>query len=126
LGAGYLVFLGIRIFFAIPQNNTENIPSEQPFKKGLAITLLNPKAILFFMAFFPVFIKYPDRGFPFSFFIITCVFMIFSGTYMFILSYISSKIGSAFHENPLLQSSLPKISGFLLIGFGLKVAINSK
>jgi leucine efflux protein len=126
LGAGYLIYIGVRSFFATPQNSADNVRSVQPFKKAFTITLLNPKAILFFMAFFPVFINYGGQGFHFSFFTIAIVFMIISGTYLFVLSHVSAKIGSAFNENYLLQSIAHKIGGFLFIGFGIKVAINSK
>lgn len=64
-GAAYLVYLGIRKFLQ-PPNLAEEvgaISSEgaaSMFRRGLWVNLLNPKAIVFFLAFMPQFIR-PDQ-----------------------------------------------------------------
>lgn len=62
-GAAYLVYLGIRQFLAKPQLDAEqakamsNEPRWSMFRRGLWVNLLNPKAIVFFLAFLPQFIR---------------------------------------------------------------------
>jgi homoserine/homoserine lactone efflux protein len=64
IGATYLVYLGLKLWRAT-NLNLSNINSfekkhvfsrKKYFKEGLGITILNPKPIIFFIAFFPQFI----------------------------------------------------------------------
>ena len=65
-GAAYLVYLGIRQFLAKPDQDggrsgrAANEPACSMFRRGLWVNLLNPKAIVFFLAFMPQFIR-PDQ-----------------------------------------------------------------
>jgi hypothetical protein len=57
LGAGYLAWLGLRMLLAKPGDAPVlQIRAGQYFRQAFAITLLNPKAIVFYMAFFPLFV----------------------------------------------------------------------
>ena len=57
LGAVYLAWLGWKMLSAKPGDAPVlNIRPKQYFQQALAITLLNPKAIVFYMAFFPLFV----------------------------------------------------------------------
>ncbi len=124
-GACYLVFLGLESFFAALKNKVEDSQkSVLSFKKAVTITLFNPKAVLFFMAFFPVFIRSGEQGLLYSYAAMTVVFMVISASYLFFLSHVSSKVGAAFHENSLLQSTARKVCGCLFIAFGIKVALS--
>ncbi len=66
-GAAYLVFLGIRLILSKPEPDEDGAAKVQPresswslFRRGFWVNLLNPKAIVFFLAFVPQFIR-PDR-----------------------------------------------------------------
>src|SRR5687768_10816219 len=57
LGAAYLAWLGFRMLVAKPGDAPVlHIEPRQYFKQAALITLLNPKAIVFYMAFFPLFV----------------------------------------------------------------------
>ena len=57
LGAGYLAWLGLRMLLAKPGDAPVlHIRAGQYFRQAFTITLLNPKAIVFYMAFFPLFV----------------------------------------------------------------------
>ena len=57
LGAAYLAWLGVRMILARPGDAPVlHILPHHYFRQALAITLLNPKAIVFYMAFFPLFV----------------------------------------------------------------------
>ena len=57
LGAAYLAWLGFRMMLAKPGDAPVlDIQPRQYFKQACVITLLNPKAIVFYMAFFPLFV----------------------------------------------------------------------
>ena len=54
MGAAYLAWLGFKMLLAKPGDKPVlNIQPRQYFKQAMMITLLNPKAIVFYMAFFP-------------------------------------------------------------------------
>lgn len=59
-GAAYLLYLGVKAFLARHQNHfslaTDNAVSGKLYCKGILMNILNPKVILFFLAFFPQFI----------------------------------------------------------------------
>ncbi len=68
LGAAYLVYLGLRMAFARPRGADPDAPvtvvprvtNRAMLLRGLWVNLLNPKAIVFFLAFIPQFIR-PDE-----------------------------------------------------------------
>ena len=61
LGAAYLAWLGGRMLLAKPgAAPVLNIRPRHYLRQALTITLLNPKAIVFYMAFFPLFVD-PER-----------------------------------------------------------------
>lgn len=58
-GAGYLIWLGVRLWRhppAMPEGAAAPRRSLGPFLAGFALTLGNPKAIAFYLAFLPAFI----------------------------------------------------------------------
>ncbi len=58
-GVAYLIYLGIKQLRAPSEIKLEtNQKVQAPFTQGFAITALNPKAIGFFVAFFPQFIDH--------------------------------------------------------------------
>jgi homoserine/homoserine lactone efflux protein len=69
-GAAYLIYLGLRQFFATPQGGAEveaarrDEPAFSMFQRGVWVNLLNPKAIVFFLAFMPGFIRLDQPQLP--------------------------------------------------------------
>ena len=58
LGAVYLGWMGYKMLTAKPGDAPVlNIAPRHYFRQGAVITLLNPKAIVFYMAFFPLFVN---------------------------------------------------------------------
>lgn len=70
-GAAYLVFLGIRMIFAnVPEPAASDgtpPPRESRFamiRRGFWVNVLNPKAIVFFLAFVPQFVRLDEPALP--------------------------------------------------------------
>lgn len=61
-GASYLIYLGVKSFLARHKNRfnlqTSDAASGKLYRKGILMNMLNPKVILFFLAFFPQFIDH--------------------------------------------------------------------
>ncbi len=126
-GAGYLIFLGLQSIISRPPKESERMQSNRlPFRRAVSITLLNPKAVFFFLTFFPIFIKSTENSLVIAYAAMTLVFMSISAAYLSLLIHTSSKLALAFQQNRMLQSVARWFCGCIFIGFGLKVAMVSK
>lgn len=67
LGAGYLLYIGIRTLLErTPPPSEEEVPAlplGKIFAQGVVVNILNPKTALFFLAFLPQFV-HPETGSP--------------------------------------------------------------
>ncbi len=124
IGAAYLAWLGLKMLLAKPGGPPIlNMQPHHFFRQAFAITLLNPKAIVFYMAFFPLFID-PARheGWrTFAFMAVTIAFLtaLYAVTVVLIAHFLAEKI----RANPRITQALEKLAGVFLIGFGIKLAL---
>ncbi len=125
VGAAYLTWLGIKMLMAKPGDAPIlNIKPSHYFRQSLLITLLNPKAIVFYMAFFPLFID-PARHQGITTYL---AMTLTSGALMFLYGLTSVMVthflAARFRANPNFGRALEKLAGLFLIGFGVKLAIS--
>lgn len=70
IGAGYLVYLGLKLWrapaFAFAERPTRQSNAGRRFLEGLSLQLTNPKVIFFFLSALPQFIE-ADRSYPIQF-----------------------------------------------------------
>jgi threonine/homoserine/homoserine lactone efflux protein len=137
IGAGYLIYLGIRSLTSARQIIRDE-PLEQTALSSSAVTpggwrsageglltnVLNPKVAVFYLAFLPQFIS-PGEA-------ILAKSLLLAGIHgllgVFWLSLVSFSIGrlSAFLKKPRVRSGLEAVSGAVLIGFGIKLALERR
>jgi len=121
-GAGYLIFLGLQSVFTRLRRDPDAVHDHtMPFTRAVTITLLNPKAVLFFITFFPVFIRSAEDGLFVPYALMTLVFMAISAAYLSFLVHASSGLASVFRQDQKLRSVSRRLCGCIFIGFGLKV-----
>jgi len=125
VGAAYLAWLGLRMLFAKPgAAPVLNIRTGQYVRQALLITLLNPKAIVFYLAFFPLFVD-PSRhqgAVTFAFMALTIALLTFAyGLAMVLLTHF---LAARMRASPAISGALQKMAGLFLIGFGIKLAIS--
>ena len=125
MGAAYLAWLGLKMLLAKPGDAPIlNIKPSHYFRQSLLITLLNPKAIVFYMAFFPLFID-PARHQGITTYL---AMTLTSGALMFLYGFTSVMLthflAARFRANPKFGRALEKLAGLFLIGFGVKLAIS--
>ncbi|MDR8410785.1 leucine efflux protein LeuE [Nonomuraea sp. 3-1Str] len=97
----------------------------RPFRKSLTISLLNPKAILFFVSFFIQFVD-RDYGTPaLSFLILGAIVQVFSLLYLTFLIFGGSFLAAQFRSRRRLSAGLTSGVGALFLGFGAKLATTS-
>jgi leucine efflux protein len=98
---------------------------QQPFKRALVISLLNPKAILFLLSFFVQFIDptYDTPAVPFL--ILGGIIMGLSALYLSALIFAGARLAQGFSRRKRLSSSLSGAVGGLFVWFGAKLATAS-
>lgn len=132
IGAIYLTYLGIKLLIAAyhtwfsvqaPQTIEQFDFSEiKPFRTALTISILNPKAILFYLSFFIQFVdpKYSYPIIPFS--ILALILQIISMTYLSVLIFSGTRLAHYFSSHVRLSSICVALVGLLFLGFGLSLA----
>ncbi len=122
LGAAYLAWLGGRMLLARPgAAPVLHIKPRHYLRQAFMITLLNPKAIVFYMAFFPLFVD-PVRHqglATFAFMALTIAVLTF--LYGLIAVLLTHFLAERLRANPLVSRALEKLAGLFLIGFGIKL-----
>jgi threonine/homoserine/homoserine lactone efflux protein len=125
LGAAYLAWLGVKMILAKPgAAPVLNITAGHYLRQALMITLLNPKAILFYMAFFPLFVDPATQMglVTYGFMAATIAFLTFLyGLGATLLTYF---LANRMRSNPMIGRMLEKVAGVALLAFGLKLAVS--
>jgi leucine efflux protein len=125
LGAVYLAWLGGKMLLAKPGSAPVlHIKPRHYLRQALMITLLNPKAILFYMAFFPLFVDpvRPQGLTTYAFMAATIAALTF--VYGLIAVLLTHFLAERVRANPLVSRILEKVAGLFLIGFGIKLAVS--
>ncbi len=124
-GAVYLGFLGIKMVMAKPGDAPIlKMDSRRFFVQSLAITLLNPKAIVFYMAFFPLFIDPAKHQGLLTFGVMAATIAALAFLYGLSVTLITHFAAEKLRASPRMTGALNKIAGLFLIGFGLKLALS--
>lgn len=123
IGAGYLAWLGFKMLRAKPGDAPVlNFRPRDYFRQTLLITLLNPKAIVFYMAFFPLFVDPAQhQGFR-TFGVMAATIAVLTFIYGLIATLLAHFLAERLRANPRVVASLEKLAGVFLIGFGIKLA----
>ena len=125
LGAAYLAYMGVRMILAKPgADPVVNIEVGQYFRQSLLITLLNPKAIVFYMAFFPLFVDPAHHQGVWTFAVMAVTVAALTFLYGLTLTVLAHRLSDRVKANPAVSRWLNRVAGGLLLGFGLKLAFS--
>ncbi|MFA5940282.1 MAG: leucine efflux protein LeuE [Sinimarinibacterium sp.] len=131
-GAAYLAWLGLTMLLAARRNWAAPLEpaaaapavgsAADPFRRALGISLLNPKAILFFMSFFIQFVdrSYPHPALPFA--ILGAIGQCVSFTYLSTLIFAGHRLAAAFRARRRLAASATGSVGALFLSFSARLA----
>jgi threonine/homoserine/homoserine lactone efflux protein len=123
-GAAYLIGLGYSLFNAKPGDAPVlEMKPDHYFRQALFITVLNPKAIVFYMAFFPLFVDPAIHLGLLTFAVMAATIAALTFAYGLVVVLLAHHLAERVRANPLATVMLNKIAGALLIGFGLKLAL---
>lgn len=133
-GAAYLAWVGISLLRSALRDWRRRgeagdaaapaaaAPRAHPFRSALLISLMNPKAILFFVSFFIQFVD-PAYAHPgLSFLILGAIVQVCSALYLSALIFGGAYLAAQFRRRRRLAATATGSVGGLFIGFGAKLA----
>jgi len=132
-GAGYLAWMGLGLLRAglagwrnrgTPQAEITAAPpsGQRPFRAAFVISLMNPKAILFFVSFFIQFV-HPGYEHPaLSFLLLGLVVQVSSAAYLSVLIFAGARLSAQFRHHRRSSAVATAAVGALFVGFGAKLA----
>ncbi|MET8585364.1 leucine efflux protein LeuE [Streptomyces collinus] len=139
-GAGYLTWLAIGMLRAAREmwrtrreRVLENAASEEntapaaerPLRRAFVVSLFNPKAILFFVAFFVQFVD-PGYAYPaLSFVVLGAFAQLASVLYLSALIFGGTRLAAAFRRRKRLSATATSAAGALFLGFAVKLSLAS-
>lgn len=141
-GAGYLAWIAVGMLRAAremwrtrreraleeaqaPGETTREAAGERPFRRALVISLVNPKAILFVVAFF---VQFVDPAYPYpalSFVVLGALLQLASFLYLSLLIFSGTRLAAAFRRRRLLSAGATSAAGALFLGFAAKLSTAS-
>ncbi|MFP8641933.1 LysE family translocator [Priestia aryabhattai] len=127
IGAVYLIYLGIKSLWTLRNQETAETVVENKyknrssFKQGFLTNLLNPKIAVFFLTFLPQFVNPGSHTFM-PFLILGITYIVLTVMWYLFYIYLLNQI-SAFMKKPKIQKVIEGITGTILIGFGIKLAL---
>ncbi len=126
LGAAYLAWLGVRMLSvragAAP---VLHIRSGDYARQAFLITMLNPKAIVFYMAFFPLFVDPARHQGLWTFGAMALTVAVLGFAYCLTMVLLTHFLAERMRANPIFSRVLNKLAGLFLIGFGVKLAVGN-
>jgi leucine efflux protein len=128
LGSAYLLWIGWQLL-RTSNGALATLPEAmQPgpgkyFRQGFLITLINPKAIVFYMAFFPLFTDPLKTPGPATFAVMMSSVTILTVFYGSLLLFLGLGVASRLRRNRWLGKIAIKLAGLAMCAFGVKMAL---
>lgn len=130
-GAVYLGYVGLQMIRGAWRRWRSPAPATaapaaaavpHPFRRAAVVSLLNPKAILFFISFFIQFVD-PAYAYPaLSFLVLGLIAQLASAIYLTLLIFAGTFLAAQFRRRRRLAAGATTAAGTLFLGFGLKLA----
>ena len=128
LGAAYLCWTGLKLWRKpLPKEPAEAavIPGNwSHFRQALAVSLTNPKVIVFFIAFFPLFLT--AQSTPLTLLVLMGHVTTISFVYQAALVLMGSVVARRISRWRLVRLAALRVAGVGLIGFGLRLAFDNR
>lgn len=129
LGAGYLLYLGVSAIVTKQKMLAENDRQisgpilKKVFLQGFMTNVLNPKVILFFLAFLPQFVvPNSEYSLTLQFFVLGLIFAILGSTVNLLIGLFFGTAKKWLTRFPGALTIQQKVFGVFLIGVGLRLA----
>ncbi len=130
-GAAYLIYLGVKSWLSKPsQKHTHpqspSLNKWKLFKQGMITNALNPKVAIFFLSFLPQFIDPSSHFVKLQLAVLGLWFAAQGTLVLMIVALIFGRTKDFFSRKPRFWQIQEKITGTILIGLGIRVALTTK
>ncbi len=128
IGAGYLIYIGVKMFLEqSPIFENQNVSFERSdllkiYRQGVITNVLNPKVALFYLSFLPQFINPENVYGPLPFLILGCTFMATGALWCLFLAYSAAIMTNTLRNNKKIGQFMQKLCATIFIGLGLQLA----
>jgi threonine/homoserine/homoserine lactone efflux protein len=127
IGVIYLFWIGFK-FLRVPTNESKDVEIENKnwgfYRQALAVSLTNPKAIMFFMAFFPLFLGVGSR--PLTLVILMAHVTVISFLYQSALVLMGNATIQRLSNYRYIRIIATRLAGVAIMGFGVKLLLNKR
>lgn len=127
LGACYLLYLAYSVFKSDSEITfTNNAPKKtywQLFKNGVIMNLLNPKVMIFFLAFFPGFLWDKDGNTVYQFYVLGITFMIVSFFVFSLIALLAGRISNLLMKWKRINTVLMWLQIVVFVGIAVFILL---
>jgi len=125
-GGLYLVWMGVQAWrhagaVRVGGEAGDATPLRQLFVKGLIANAINPKVVLFFLAFLPQFVIASQGSVPLQLGLLGLLFTAQAALLFGLLGWFSGGIGAWLNRRPAVGPWLDRLAGTVFIGLGLRM-----
>ncbi|KAJ57543.1 lysine transporter LysE [Actibacterium mucosum KCTC 23349] len=130
IGAGYLVYLGIRAILdrspADLGQGRGRITARLAFRQAILAEVLNPKTALFFLAFLPQFVAPENGSVVGQLLVLGLVFAMIGFFSTIVYSVAAGGLGNILRRNPTVLRWQGKVVGCIYCGLGIRLALQER
>ena len=129
VGAGYLVFLGIRTFLRAgrrepDERDTGAVRPWAAYRQGVMTNVLNPKVALFFVSLLPQFVQEGD-GFIWRMLLLAGLFIAMGLVWLTAYTFALHSVGR-FLRRGSIRTAIERVTGAALVALGLRLALDRR
>ena len=127
IGALYLLYLAFKVFKSDAHVDLKEKATKKSylklFKQGVVMNLVNPKILIFFLAFFPGFLWNESQNTISQFYILGILFMIISFIIFSSLAILAGYISSTLNKNKSISVLLKWLQIIVFVGIAVFILI---
>lgn len=127
-GGAYLIYLGMQALRSTaginsPEHDGVGDSVWRLFGKGLFANAINPKVVMFFLAFLPQFVENERGGTPWQIAQLGMIFTVQAAVLFGLLGFFAGSVGRWLHRNARAGLWLDRIAGAVFVALGLKLLV---
>ena len=130
VGAGYLIYLGIKAWRDKSviglQVDSSSTSARQLFWQGVLSNVLNPKIAIFFLAFLPQFVDKGSSQVTMQLIALGLTFAFLGLLFLLVVGYSSGTLGGWITQRPQVAQFLGRLSGGILVALGVRLALTER
>ncbi len=127
-GAGYLCWMGLQLLRAKARPAGAQVQAARSrwsyFRQAFAVAVTNPKVIMFFVAFFPLFLRVDSSAGTLIAMMVHVTTLSF--IYQLSLVLVGNAVAQRLHAYPYARRLTACVAGSALIAFGVKLAASNR